>query len=261
MQEVTKNVDGYRLSTFFYKQRESDGGKLVMGPIWDLNLGFGNANYCTNGNPEGFVLNFNNICPDDYWLIPFWWKRLLQHSSFRTKVATRWAELRAGVFTENAIHTYIDSVASVLNLESQARNFKAWNVLGKHIWPNYYVGPTFQSEVNWLKGWVAQRLVWLDQNMPALVTAAEENGESLEDTHAYPNPFSSDVTINYSIQKSGEVDISIWDSTGRNVNSVKIHHDTSGRYSYTWQRDISGIYYYSVKQGTNSIGDGKLFKK
>ncbi len=60
MQEISKNVDGYRLSTFMYKQRDSDGGKLFMGPVWDFNLGFGNANYCTNGNPEGFVLEFNN---------------------------------------------------------------------------------------------------------------------------------------------------------------------------------------------------------
>ena len=260
MQEVSKNVDGYRLSTFFYKQRESDGGKLVMGPIWDFNLGFGNANYCTSGNPEGFVLDFNNICPDDYWLIPFWWKRLLQHQSFRTKVATRWAELRSGAFKEDVVHDYIDSVASVLNVESQARNFQAWQVLSQYIWPNYYVGSTFQSEVNWLKGWVSQRLTWLDQNMPSLVTATELT-ELLEDTQAYPNPFSSDVTIDYSIQKSGEVDISIWDSTGRNINSVKVSHDTSGRYSYSWRCDISGIYYYSVKQGTISIGDGKLLKK
>jgi spore coat protein CotH len=57
--EVTKNVDAYRLSTFLHKQRDSDGGKLVMGPIWDYNLGFGNADYCTQGNPEGFAKAFN----------------------------------------------------------------------------------------------------------------------------------------------------------------------------------------------------------
>jgi hypothetical protein len=261
MQEVTKNVDGYRLSTFFYKQRESDGGKLVMGPLWDFNLGFGNANYCTSGNPEGFVLGFNNLCPDDYWLIPFWWKRLLQDQTFSTKVATRWAELRSGAFKEQNLHGYIDSVATVLNAESQARNFKAWNVLNKYVWPNYYVGQTFQSEVNWLKGWVSQRLTWLDQNMPLLVTDVEQNGEFNQHTQAYPNPFSSTVTIDYSISKAGEVDISIWDGTGRKANSVKVDHDSPGTYSYSWHSDVSGIYYYSIKQGASSIGDGKLFKR
>ena len=40
--EVTKNIDGFRLSTFMYKDRNS---KLHMGPIWDYNLSLGNANY------------------------------------------------------------------------------------------------------------------------------------------------------------------------------------------------------------------------
>ncbi len=75
--EVSKNVDGYRLSTYLHKQKDSDGGKLRMGPIWDFNLGFGNANYCTQGNPEGWVTAFNDICPQDYWLIPFWWNKLI----------------------------------------------------------------------------------------------------------------------------------------------------------------------------------------
>ena len=45
VQELSKNVDGYRLSTYFHKQADSDGGLFVMGPIWDVNLGFDNADY------------------------------------------------------------------------------------------------------------------------------------------------------------------------------------------------------------------------
>ncbi len=46
LNEVSRNVDGYRLSTFLYKDKDSVGdGKLVFGPIWDFNLGFGNADY------------------------------------------------------------------------------------------------------------------------------------------------------------------------------------------------------------------------
>ena len=28
----------YRLSTYMHKQKDSDGGKLVMGPVWDYKL-------------------------------------------------------------------------------------------------------------------------------------------------------------------------------------------------------------------------------
>ena len=42
MVEMFKNIDGYRLSTYMYKDRN---GKLNMGPIWDYNLSTGNADY------------------------------------------------------------------------------------------------------------------------------------------------------------------------------------------------------------------------
>jgi hypothetical protein len=262
MQEISKNVDGYRLSTFMYKQRDSDGGKLFMGPIWDFNLGFGNANYCTGGSPEGFVLNFNEVCDQDYWLIPFWWNKLFQDEDFSNKTAARWAELRAGAFKEATIHSYIDSVASVLNVEAQQRNFQAWNVLNKYVWPNYYVGATFQSEVDWLKGWISQRLVWLDQHMPLLITEAEQFVGNHEQVVAYPNPFSDNVVVGYSIEHGGAVDISIWDNMGRRINNVKIDHHTAGKYSYVWNANASGsLYYYSVKQGAKAIGEGKLVRK
>ncbi|MEN9334566.1 MAG: hypothetical protein RLY35_1746, partial [Bacteroidota bacterium] len=51
--EITKNVDGYRISTFLYKERFSEGGKLVAGPLWDFNIALGNSNYCDGPNVEG----------------------------------------------------------------------------------------------------------------------------------------------------------------------------------------------------------------
>ena len=47
--ELSKNIDGYRLSTYMYKDRDSNDGKLIMGPFWDYNLAFGNADYCNGG--------------------------------------------------------------------------------------------------------------------------------------------------------------------------------------------------------------------
>jgi hypothetical protein len=47
------------------------GGKLKMGPIWDFNLGFGNADYCKGGSYEGWAYKFNSECPGDLWQVPF----------------------------------------------------------------------------------------------------------------------------------------------------------------------------------------------
>ena len=34
------------------------------------------------------------------------------------------------------------------------------------MWPNYYLGSTYQDELNFFKTWISDRLIWLDNNMP-----------------------------------------------------------------------------------------------
>jgi hypothetical protein len=43
MAELTKNVDAYNYSTFFYKDKASNGGKLKIGPVWDFDVAFGGS--------------------------------------------------------------------------------------------------------------------------------------------------------------------------------------------------------------------------
>ena len=57
MQEITKNIDGYRLSSYLYKDKDSNDGRLVAGPIWDFNLGFGNANYDEGWDTQGWMID------------------------------------------------------------------------------------------------------------------------------------------------------------------------------------------------------------
>lgn len=259
--EVSKNVDGYRLSTYLHKKKDSDGGKLHMGPLWDFNLGFGNANYCTQGNPEGWVTNFNSICSQDYWLIPFWWNKLYSDGAYRNKLAARWAELRSNQLNTDRILTFIDSVANVLNAESQQRNFQRWPVLGTYVWPNYYVGPTFASEVSWLKNWVSTRLNWLDANMPKLITAVEYSPAEFS-VDLYPNPFSSDITISYSLPSAGSVSVEFFDMLGRPVKMIQESRDHPGSYqTYLPSRDLpAGTYYYKAKVGSDNSRTGMMMK-
>lgn len=260
MNEITKNVDGYRLSTYMYKDKDSNGGKLHMGPIWDFNLGFGNADYCIKGGPEGWVTNYNSVCPQDYWLIPFWWDRLYQDSQYKNKLGIRWAQLRENILSTTRIHAYIDSVALALD-EAQQRNFQRWPVLNKYIWPNYYVGPTYQSEVAWLKSWVTDRMRWLDTNMPKGITAVNDNQTELF-VVAMPNPFVSQIQFNYSIASAGVVNIELIDVMGRSVISQSETHEQAGSYQsvvHTPQLK-SGFYYYRVNAGNAPAVTGKLLR-
>lgn len=224
MNEVTKNVDGYRLSTFFHKDRNSRGGKIRMGPVWDFNLGFGNANYCTSGEPHGFVHDFNAICPDDTWVIPFWWKRLLQDPFYKRMLSERWQSLRQNKFATDVIHAYIDSVATVLNQEARQRNFEKWNVLGQWIWPNYAVLPTYDGEVSYLKDWIADRMDWLDAEWgEGFVTSAEQTDS--RKVVVYMSPEDDAWVLETILRRSGVAEIGIADMHGKTVYRQSLHVD------------------------------------
>jgi hypothetical protein len=258
--EISKNVDGYRLSTYLHKDKDSNGGKLKMGPIWDFNLGFGNANYCTQGNPEGWVTNFNSLCPQDFWLIPFWWNRLQQDKAYRSKLAARWESLRGNQFQTGKILAYIDSVATVLNAESQQRNFTRWPVLGQYVWPNYYIGSSFQAEVNWLKNWVVNRMNWLDTNMPQVITDVEEVLDF--ELSIYPNPFQQELEVKYTMQYAGTFSIQVFDMLGRQVISEGESREQPGTYQLKLpNQDLpEGVYYYKATTGS-AFQSGKLIKR
>ncbi|MBT3611894.1 MAG: hypothetical protein HN522_03000 [Flavobacteriales bacterium] len=157
--ELSKNIDGYRLSTYMYKDRDDNGGKLTMGPFWDYNLAFGNADYCDGGITTGWEVNGG--CGDNN---PFWFERLLDDTIYQNKLKCRWEYLRDRSFHQDSIFTFIDSMAFYLN-DAQQRNFQQWPTLGAYVWPNYYVGNTYQDELNFFKTWIGDRLIWIDNNL------------------------------------------------------------------------------------------------
>ncbi len=160
IQELTKNVDGYRLSTYLNKQRDSRGGKLQAGPAWDFNITLGNANYCEGELTENWALDF----PCDLSVIPFWWHRMNQDSIYWNQVQCRWWELRTGLLSWTAINDQIDENAAYLG-DATTRNFERWNILNTQVWPNNFVGGSYTAEIFYLKQWISNRIGWLDQNI------------------------------------------------------------------------------------------------
>jgi len=163
--EVTRNVDAYRLSTYFYKDRDSRGGKINMGPLWDFNISMGNANYCEGDLSEGWAYRFNSYCGSNAHLVPFWWERLLEDSMFKNELKCRWKYLRQSTLSTASLVGAVDSVAALVD-NAQQRNFKRWQILGTYVWPNKYIFSTYKEETDFLKQWLTERLKWLDQNMP-----------------------------------------------------------------------------------------------
>ncbi|MFT3884912.1 MAG: CotH kinase family protein [Flavobacteriales bacterium] len=152
--ELSRNVDAYRLSTFLYKDRASKGGRLKMGPLWDYDTGWGNADYCHGNDITGWAYRFSDVCPNDQMQMPFWWERLMQDAGFTDSLRCRWEELREGLFATDRLHAWCDSMATVLD-EGQQRNFTKWPTLGTYVWQNPQPYPTtYAGEVEELKDWI-----------------------------------------------------------------------------------------------------------
>ena len=164
LNELSNNVDGYRLSTYLQKDRNE---KLVIGPIWDFNLSFGNADYCGGERYDVWCFKFNERCLGDYWNVPFWWNRLLEDEKFVDKLKGRWNQLRLNTLSDNNILTLIEEQYSFLNNETDIinRNFNKWKIFGIYIWPNSFIGNNYYEEIDFLKNWIKERTKWLDESI------------------------------------------------------------------------------------------------
>lgn len=245
--EIGKNVDGYSFSTYLYKDKDKQDqlGKLVMGPLWDFNLAFGNVNYSNNAQFfPGWMWN------DQHRM--FWFRRLMQDAYFVNTMKCRWQELRDGILSNEYFTTYIDSMAIVLE-EAQVRNYQRWPILGDYVWPNQFIGMNYQDEIDFLKQWIIGRLEWMDMNMPGncnLITAVDDVNTP-DRISIFPNPFSNTVTIRMR-DKSDVNQLLIHDMMGKQV----FVHTFSGN-EFVWNGTVSsglsapsGVYVVSIfRQG------------
>lgn len=191
LNEFSKNVDGFRLSTYFYKDKDSNGGRIVAGPVWDYNLSFGNCEYCLGQYDYGWM--YFEHCGDDN---PFWWTNMWNDTIFTNALKCRWTELRQGLLSDQAVLNRIDSLQNHIGAAAD-RNYTKWEVLGTYVWPNPAPFPaTYQEEIDHLKTWTQNRLAWLDVQMPGnLYCDPDEDTSTVgEIEHAqqlvqlYPNP-------------------------------------------------------------------------
>ena len=236
--ELSKNVDGYRISTFLHKQRFSEGGKLVAGPLWDYNIAWGNANYCQGGNTSGWEINFNSVCGGSGGLQnPFWWNRMLQDTLFANEVKCRWTTLRQAIWSDSSLINYIDSVATLLT-EPALRHYQKWPILGAYVWPNNFIGQTYQEEVNYLKTWITNRTTWMDANMFGTCTLSLSENKANPILIA-PNPAQTKIEMK---GLTGNGALQIIDLSGKIVHHVE-YDQTS--IEIELQQLQNGIYFIS----------------
>lgn len=210
MQEACKNVDAYRLSGYLFKPRDSAGGKLHAGPLWDFNFAWHNANYADNENPAGWTFEGEPAG------VPFWWQRLLEDEQFAQKLQCRWRTLRQTVLSQRHIFSVIDSMTHTLEA-AQARHYALYPIMGRGLWPNPDpIAKTYEEEIARMKTWISERLRWLDAHLP---------GACGDDTTAwqappwvvFPNPAHDHLTVFFETAPEQDASLAVTDMAGRVV--------------------------------------------
>ena len=49
--------------------------------------------------------------------------------------------------------------------EAEARDHAKWGNLGSYVWPNVFVGHTYEEEVEYMTSFVLERAAWMDANL------------------------------------------------------------------------------------------------
>jgi len=105
---------------------------------------------------------------------------------------------------------YIDSLGSIL-AEPAVRNFNRWPILGVYVWPNNFIGNTYQEEITYMKNWILARTAWMDANMfGTCYSLGIDNSKSF--IKIVPNPAQTHITV-----------------TGLPVNGTMVLTDFSGK--------------------------------
>ncbi|MCB9283181.1 MAG: CotH kinase family protein [Lewinellaceae bacterium] len=240
--ELTKNIDGYRLSTYFHKDKNE---KIKAGPPWDYDLSWGNADYAEGSLTYGWnyqiQANYSNQ-------LPFWWLKFFEDTPFKNDLKCRWLELREELFDPLQIRHDLDSLAAVL-APSINLNFKKWPILGLYVWPNPSPIPeNYDGEVYNLKNWIHARINWLDTHWTG--TCPDTGVGSLADSaglpfEIFPNPSSGNFSVEVA-QEALPGEIVIRDVHGRQVFAGGIH-EVQTHYSPGL---LPGVYFLTFRNAT-----------
>ena len=111
------------------------------------------------------------------------------------------------------------------------------------------------------------RIVVKYTGLTAVSTSSDYFQAEFLAVESYPNPFNGTTTINYTLPLTGNVELIIYDLSGREVRALVRGSKNMGRHSVKWDGknddDIdvsSGIYFYKITLRTSNLRDRILSK-
>jgi hypothetical protein len=133
----------------------------------------------------------------------------------------------------------IDSLSSLLD-SAAVRHYQRWPILGVYVWPNNFIGQTYDAEVNYLKTWITNRLTWMDANMFGSCDALANTLPTLESVRVFPNPSDALFYIDgISSPSTGY----LYNQTGQLIKSIALDSFTT---SVSTASLPNGLYYIQI---------------
>ena len=217
LSEVSRNVDGYKKSRYFFKNRDDKDSLLNAGPVWDFDWAWKNITECIFGNTDGSGWGYKtNDCQASY-AVPDWHIRLLQDGNFTYPLIARYQALRTGLLDLNNINSFIDSIAAVVN-DAKERHFALYPISAPNAAPEVESpSKTYDEEIARLKEWIRKRILWLDLNIPKLTENIITNSKTSEIN-----------IINQSFELPGMGKIKGWDGKCADPNWTGLVYDIPG---------------------------------
>ena len=151
VEDLMMNMDAsFHSSVYMYLDGD---GIFHMGPVWDFDLGAGNANYGTRDTSASYLQGSYII------------KKLFKLGFFKDGIYSLWRDSYDRIC---ATLTGLDRMAGILDVSAEL-NFQRWNILEKKVganddWVLNYT--SFESQIVYLQAFVRRRIAYL-QNLIA----------------------------------------------------------------------------------------------
>lgn len=236
--ELSKNSDGYKLSSYVHKDKDSKGGKLVAGPIWDFDQSYGVSDVCSNDDYTGWTYLQNQNGCEDIETMPMWWQKMMTDSLFQNHLKCRWEDFRGNFLHIDSVDNWINTDTTLIS-EAIARNFTMWNdFIGNSIWAEPLPIPqSYSEEIVYLQTWISNRIDWIDANIPGTCTSTSilEVSEIQNPITITPNPTYDRITI----QHSEPIIVEVMNANGKKILKTDSKEINLSKYN-------SGIYFIKI---------------
>jgi len=117
------------------------------------------------------------------------------------------------------------------------------------LWEVYFIN----DYEGWIAGGLASNVILHTKNGGVSTTGIGDYRDNQTQSYIleqnFPNPFKSSTRISYNLNRSTHITVTVYDFSGRKIQTLVNEFQTSGEYSVDWNanRFCNGLYFYELK--------------